>query len=129
MRKVVALAYAWSQDKIQELDFNSFSNVNILHRDRLAGIQHGKAGHRILCYDPPENIKRQFINFDNAWKDLNKRPKYCVYARFVLGGVPDENGRMPNIRQIALDSDMSKCTFDRNVSRGLRTIQGKLWPR
>lgn len=129
MRRVVHLAYAWSVDKIKALGFNPYSDTNILHRDRLAGIQFGRSGHKILCYDPPEEIKEQLVRFDIEWKQLCKRPKQCIYLKYVIGGIPSTLGHLPTARQLARANKMSLDAFDRNVQRGLKTMDGKLWPK
>ena len=127
MRKITGIAYAWASMKLRDRGHNPYPKVNLIHRDRVVAIQGQRPGHKILCYDPPEDVSQWIVKFDHAWAGLSKRPKYCIYARYVFSGIPDKDGHLMTVRQIAVSSEMSKDTFDRNVSRGMQTINGKLF--
>ena len=122
MRKVVGIAYTWGDSKIKELSFNAYPDMNILHRDKLAGVQRGRSGHKILCYDPPEGTNSCVLAFERGWKGLPTVPRWAIFAKYVWGSIPDEKGQLLTARDLANKAKMSKIEFDCQVNVGLGVI-------
>lgn len=111
------IAWAWGDEKNKERGFNPYPRTNILSPE------HGGQGtgkDRILCYDPSGRYK----DFEIAWRSLPKRQRECVYTRFVIGGVVDEESGKPlTKRQIAEVVGCSYDSFKANLSRALKRIK------
>lgn len=116
MKWITKLAWSWGDDRLKAVDFNPYPTVNIIHGDKVFS---GRAGHKILCYDPPAGRHR---DFELAWRKLPKRQRECVEVRFVLGSVCVDGVQFTK-RQLAKAAGLSKARFAENVQRGLTRIQ------
>ena len=130
MRRDTAVLYEWGEGMIYDINYNAFSDENILHRWRFEGeIQTAPARDRILCYDPPEGRmkdKGYIIDVHRAWIKLTPKPKECIFGKYVMTQILKDDGNPYTAKEDAKIMQMKFDTFIRNVSRGRTAINSKV---
>ena len=113
------MAFSWGRERVRSIDYNPYPQVSILHKSKMMGSR-PKAGHKILCYDPPAGRHR---DFEIAWRGLPKRQRQCVEVRFVNGSMIGEDGRLLTKCELANICGVSPVAFRSNVQYGLQKIE------
>ena len=127
MKTITGAMKEWGKDKLEELNYNPYSETNILERIRWeTNIQRSPPRDKILCYDPKR--KKGHINdINREWKKLPKRTRECILGKYVIAThVVREDGKVYTAREVAHSMEMSLDRFNEIVSRGVRRINSKV---
>lgn len=126
MKKIAAALYSWGEYKIQEIEHNPYPDTNILYRYGVEGeVQGTPSRDKVLCFDPQKQPK-YIIDINSAWRQLSEKQRECVFGKYVVTQMVDEDGRPYTANQVASLMNISVDTFNRNVSRGRREIDLKV---
>lgn len=126
MKKITSALYEWGGYKVQEIEHNAYPDTNILHRYSIEGdVQGEKSRDKILCYDPDRQPK-YIIDINAAWRQLNKRTRECVFGKYVVTQLVDDNGVPYTAHQVARLMRISVDSFNRHVSRGRQAIDSRV---
>jgi len=127
VKRITGAMKEWGRDKLEELNYNPYSDTNILERYRWEGnIQRSPPRDKILCYDPKG--RKGYVNdINRAWKKLPKRTKECIIGKFVIAThVVRDDGKVYTAREVANNMEMSLSRFNEIVSRGVRRINSEV---
>ena len=126
MKRITAALYEFGEYKAVEIQHNPYPSINTLYRVHKEGASHsGRPGHRILCHDPSRQ-PQHVIDINAAWLKLPNAQKDCVYGKYVVTQLVNEDGQPYTAAQVAQILEMSVDTFNRNVSRGRQVIESNV---
>jgi len=130
VKRITGAMKEWGRDKLEELNYNPYSNTNILERIRWErNIQRSPPRDKILGYDrhDPKGKTGHINDINREWKKLPKRTRECILGKYVIAThVVREDGKVYTARQVANSMEMSLDRFNEIVSRGVRRINSKV---
>ena len=121
MKKITALLHECGDWHRRNDEYTGFSPVNIHYRIWREGhVSRGFGKDRILCPDQPKHLRM----VDMAVAKLPKRQKDCVRMKFFAP--LNEDGHPYTHREMSQVLEISKYSFERNISRAKKAISAHL---